>query len=279
MLLFSLLPRNFAVWAGIPQRLKTNSGKGKRKQPTGLPSSWMLMIFYFFFEVFGAHFMFNMIHERLQRALPPGATREADQLHVFKCLLLAAPLGPGWAQDSIGGHSWSAIEGLGYFSRTWSEGLKPSQAVVPKPCTENWCKPCTFVPLGFQCWSRTASHLLKSCTITLVLTPMRQLLPNLPSFFLQMEECYALRHPSEDKGQSHSGPALCPTPGWPDGCPLSSHPSTVLGWSQRALPRAAAEDISAEHISFNTELYKHSSAAEGSEPALCRQLKALAKKK
>lgn len=39
--------------------------------------------------------MINMIHEGLQRALHPGATREADQPHVFKCLLLAAPLGPG----------------------------------------------------------------------------------------------------------------------------------------------------------------------------------------
>lgn len=59
MMLFSLFPRNFAAWTGILQRLKTNSGKDKRKQHTGFPSPWAVMILFFFFffehEVLGEH--------------------------------------------------------------------------------------------------------------------------------------------------------------------------------------------------------------------------------
>lgn len=69
-------------------------------------------------------------------------------------------------------------------------------------------------------------------------------------------------HSTEDKGQSHSGPALCPVLGWlaarPPPAALSSHLSVVLGWSQRALLRAAAEDVLAEHMSCDAELHEHS---------------------
>lgn len=59
---------------------------------------------------------------------------------------------------------------------------------------------------------------------------------------------------------------------------LSSHLTVVLGWNQSALPRAAAEDASAECISSNSEFSEHSHAAEGPQPALPKQLRAFAKK-
>lgn len=86
---------------------KTNSGKGKRKEYTGFASPWTFTIVCFFeHEVFGEHFMVNVIHHELIHVIHPGTSREADQPRVFKCLSLVAPLG----QTELRAHSSSTME-------------------------------------------------------------------------------------------------------------------------------------------------------------------------
>lgn len=99
---------------------------------------------------------------------------------------------------------------------------------------------------------------------------MRLPLPDLPNFFLQTEKHHEvksciLRHPSTTHNWRQRAEPFrtCALPharlaGWVPALlqQLSGHLSMVLGWSQKTLLRAAAEDVSAEHISFCTKLYE-----------------------
>lgn len=98
---FSVFLKNFAAWTGILQRQKPNPEKGKRQEHTGFPSPWALMIFFLMGCLCGT--LFDEYDLWIVTEVAPWRY-DCDLPRVFKCLSLAAPLGQGWAQDSVSGH-------------------------------------------------------------------------------------------------------------------------------------------------------------------------------
>lgn len=99
--------------------------------------------------------MMNVIHHEVIHMIHPGASREADQPHVFKCLSLVAPLG----QTELRAHSSSTME------RVWA--ISPEFALkdqtshkwsVPSPALKIGTKPARLYPNGNSELSRAEAE-------------------------------------------------------------------------------------------------------------------------
>jgi len=144
-----------------------------------------------------------------------------------------------WARLRSGLGWWSQLErdgeGLGYFSRTCSQGPNPSQAVTPKPIPKTVAV--RFPVLGQNSITLTEQlhhHFRSSILNATTSSKLAQFLP--PDREASLDKTLHTQiptpaHPAEDKAQSRLGPVLCPVPGWTDGCPLSSSSSAAtLAW-------------------------------------------------